>query len=684
MKKQLPSAHSFILGCILVLSFGSNLIAQFAPFTTNPYALTRPPIFGSSPFQDSLWAIDTTTYGVNYRIGPTPSSGGTITGMTGLTMHPHTGEIYIICKQSATTGRTLGKFNPLTGVVTIIGNLGDNFSSISFEENGQLRGATGNGATVPEAMYLINHTNATITLAYTMGNGADGEVLAYNYDDNSYYHWSGNGTMVMEKMLATNLTYTPTNIVTSGLSSGETFGAVYLGNGEFIISNISSQFKRVTSSGTYGPALGAFPDDLRGLALIPRWITGPLVETTSVCATDTVTLEALATPNETNSHKFQWVHNGANIPGATSSTYNVTQATGSGRYNCRIMLDSLNANNQTMDSAITAYTDTAWFGRTIVFNPSAGLSPSPVGYLCSATDTITLVNTNQGTNQWYLNGVVLAGETNDTLWATTVGDYNVTATLVAGCADTMVTATTVSIAPAASLTSSTNLCFGDTVLLSANAGSSNYDWLFNGSLLTSTSIELLNVSADGNYSVVTTFGDCVDTSNIAALDFAPQYDVTPAGSGSICIGSNQLLTATAGGSSYQWLMNGAAIGGATTATFTATATGVYACLITFPGCTDTTVTSYNLTAVDCSGIEETHATVVSLYPNPVHTQLNVSTSNNIAIQQIEIVDLSGRKVIHVKPNGSNASINVEDLRSGTYLITITTENGVKTKRFVKN
>lgn len=681
MKKLVQAYKRILHTFILLVSVGTLLFSQ--GFVSNPYALSRPPIVGSSPFQDSLWGIDSSSLNVRLRHGPI-LSGFTITGMTSVTMHPHTGEHYVIMKLSAVSGRVLGKINILTGVCTQVGNLGDNFSTISFREDGQLFGVTGDGATVPETMYLIDHTNGTKTLAAALGAGADGEVIAYNYDDNFIYHWSGNGTVVYEKVLSVP-PYTTTNIPIIGTTNGETFGGVYIGNNRFITSNIASSFNRFNTAGNVTTAFGSNPDDLRGLALIPRWVTGPLVETTSICANDTVTLQALATPNDGNRHKFQWVLNGTNIPGATSSTFNVTQASGSGRYNCRIMLDSLNANNQTMDSAITAYTDTAWFGRTIIFNPNPGLNPSPIDYLCSATDTVVLVNSNnQGTNQWYLNGVALAGETNDTLWATAVGDYNVTATVVAGCADTMAVATSVSIAPTATLTSTTNQCFGDSVLLTANAGSSNYDWLLNGALSTSTASEMLYISADGNYSVVTTFGNCLDTSNVEVVDFAPQYNVTPTGTGSICIGSNQLLTATAGGTAYQWLMNGAAIGGATTSTFTATATGTYACLISFPGCTDTTVTTYNLTAVDCSGIEENTSTIVSVYPNPVHTQLNISISNNTAIQQIEIIDLSGRKVISVKPNGSNASINVEDLRSGTYLITVTTENGVKTKRFVKN
>jgi hypothetical protein len=131
-------------------------------------------------------------------------------------------------------------------------------------------------------------------------------------------------------------------------------------------------------------------------------------------------------------------------------------------------------------------------------------------------------------------------------------------------------------------------------------------------------------------------------------------------------------------------LNGSPIVGATSQTFNATATGIYECIITFPGCTDTTITQYSLTAVDCSGIEENSSVSVSLYPNPAHSQLNLTASNDMILERIEIIDLSGRKILSNQPNSSSINLNVETLKAGAYLITIVTENGTITKRFVKN
>ncbi|MBK8520915.1 MAG: DUF11 domain-containing protein [Chitinophagaceae bacterium] len=174
-------------------------------YSGNPVVISGPSsrvqtvLAGTSPFQDSLWTVrypGLTT--ILTHLGPT-LSGFTITGINGLATHPMTGEHYSILKVSGVSGRVLAKINLQTGVCTQIGNLGDNFSSITFRYDGQLFGVTGDGATVPETLYLIDHTNATKTLVRALGAGADGEVICYNPDDNFIYHWSGNGTVVYEK-----------------------------------------------------------------------------------------------------------------------------------------------------------------------------------------------------------------------------------------------------------------------------------------------------------------------------------------------------------------------------------------------------------------------------------------------------------------------------------------------------
>lgn len=246
-----------------------SLNALFVPFllfiSTN--VSSQELLWGASPFQDSLWSIDTTSWSIVHRVAPS-LSGFTITGINGLAYDQTSNETYVILKLSAVSGRVLGKISLPSGVCTQVGNLGDNFATLAFREDGQLFGVTGNGASVPETMYLIDKNNGDKTLAAALGAGADGEVISYNWDDNLFYHWSGNGTVIMEKILSV-APFTATNIPISGTPGGETFGSIYLGNNYFIQSNISTNLLRLNTAGVYGTVLSNNPDDLRGLVMPP-------------------------------------------------------------------------------------------------------------------------------------------------------------------------------------------------------------------------------------------------------------------------------------------------------------------------------------------------------------------------------------------------------------------------------
>lgn len=74
---------------------------------------------------------------------------------------------------------------------------------------------------------------------------------------------------------------------------------------------------------------------------------------------------------------------------------------------------------------------------------------------------------------------------------------------------------------------------------------------------------------------------------------------------------------------------------------------------------------------------------LSVYPNPVNDVVNISV--DALVSNVAIVDLNGRTVKTAKFDGvSNASVNVSDLASGVYMMTITSDKGTTTKKIVKN
>lgn len=72
----------------------------------------------------------------------------------------------------------------------------------------------------------------------------------------------------------------------------------------------------------------------------------------------------------------------------------------------------------------------------------------------------------------------------------------------------------------------------------------------------------------------------------------------------------------------------------------------------------------------------------SLYPVPAKDIINIKTNNNLTMISGKVYDLYGKAVL--KSTIDNASINVESLTAGTYIIMLTDENGkVHSQKFTK-
>ena len=71
----------------------------------------------------------------------------------------------------------------------------------------------------------------------------------------------------------------------------------------------------------------------------------------------------------------------------------------------------------------------------------------------------------------------------------------------------------------------------------------------------------------------------------------------------------------------------------------------------------------------------------SLYPNPVDNVLNISVKNEMTINNLSITDLNGRLVS--SSSSAISSVDVSNLSSGVYFVSIETNEGKGTSKFVK-
>ena len=261
---------------------------------------------------------------------------------------------------------------------------------------------------------------------------------------------------------------------------------------------------------------------------------------------------------------------------------------------------------------------------SLTANPLPSASVSSIGSTTICTGGSVVLNANSGTNytyQWQLNGVNISGATNASYTATTGGNYTVLVTnnTANGCtaASSAVYVTQIA-APTATISAngSTTFCQGSYVVLNTNSvAGQTYQWELNGVGILGANNPYYYATGSGIYAVVVTQGGCSGTSapvNVDAIAL-PIDTIIIYGPPIVCSGSSLLLqTLVEPGQTYQWLLNGFNIPGATTFSWPATQSGQYSVAISDSGCT-TYATPLNVTVappptpaitftVDASGV----------------------------------------------------------------------------------
>lgn len=376
------------------------------------------PMYVVDPQSDELTVYDTLAWASTSAVFNLTSSTGTVDGCNGLAVQPCTGIIYVAYKSGG--ARYLGTLDTASAFITEIGNLGDNVANICFGAQNRLYAVTGDGASTPETLFEVNLTTAAMTLKVTLGNGDDGEAIAFNPDNGLIYHWSGiGGGNIMESIDTTTNLITP--IALTGYDFSEITSATYLGGDKFLITGFSD-FIVVDINGFADVPVGSPDNTVKGMIFPMRFIENQTAS--SICPNDSALFVATA------GDSYNWFLDG-NPLGLTTPTIYGNSA---GVYTCDITIETcVNVSNPLTLQLYTL--------------PVVTLSPSPTALLCPTVGSVLLTGTSGGTSQWYLNGAPISGATNSTYSATAVGLYNMTKTNTSGCSDSAAVGTTVIIDP---------------------------------------------------------------------------------------------------------------------------------------------------------------------------------------------------------------------------------------------
>ncbi len=430
----------------------------------------------------------------------------------------------------------------------------DNGAQFTVVVTDSIGSVTSNSATLTVTASAVapSITSQPANQAVTAGQTATFSVTAAGTSPLTY-QWKKNGTAISG---ASSASYTTP--ATSASDNNAQFTVTVTNSVSSVTSNAATLTVKVPPSITAQPANKA--------------VNVGQTASFSVTATGTGTLS------------YQWKKNGTAISGATSASYTTpaTTASDNGAQFTVTITDLVS--NVTSNAAI------------LTVNGPPSIATQPASRTVSAGQTasfsVAATGTAPLTYQWKKGGTAISGATSAsyTTPATTSSDngaqFTVAVTNSVGSVTSNAATLTVNVPPTISAQpASHTVAVGQTATFSVTAtgaGTLTYQWKKNGTAIsgatsasyTTPAALASDNGASFNVTVTSTAGSV--TSNAATLTVnAPLSITTQPASTTVIAGQTATFSVAAVGTApltYQWKMNGAAISGATSSSYTTPAT----------------------------------------------------------------------------------------------------------------
>ncbi|MFN8353258.1 MAG: T9SS type A sorting domain-containing protein [Spirosomataceae bacterium] len=213
---------------------------------------------------------------------------------------------------------------------------------------------------------------------------------------------------------------------------------------------------------------------------------------------------------------------------------------------------------------VNSCTNSTTLSITYYAKPTLSISPS-TSNICQGQALNLTATAGLSNYAWANSGGTFASTTNlATFSNSSVGgfSFSVTATNSNSCTNSATASTSVNVNPTVSINpSSTNVCAGQTINLTATPGLGGYAWGSSGGAFTSTTnLATFSSSSGGSFSFSVTATNNINSCTSLATATAtvrPTTAVSIAPSDAkICEGTSLILTATPGIGSYAWSSSG--------------------------------------------------------------------------------------------------------------------------------